>query len=56
MEEKNRNFAKFRKTIADLRTPLDINSYNRWHYKTNDSVGRDFTLEEINDIIRTGDL
>ena len=37
------------------RTPINISAYRRWGYRTGDPVSEDFTLEEILEIIRSGE-
>lgn len=57
MEEKparKYNFKDF-KLKPIVRMPLTDEAYRRWGYKTNDPVAKDFTLEEILEIIRSGE-
>ena len=53
-EHKKYDFNQFR-VKAIRRAPLNDRAYSRWHYRENERVRGDFTLEEILDIIRTGD-
>lgn len=48
------NFQKFKFRVA--RAPINDRAYRQWGYRQGTSVNKDFTLEEINDIIRSGDL
>ncbi|MBO7693735.1 MAG: hypothetical protein J6T10_14035 [Methanobrevibacter sp.] len=53
------NFADFKRRIARERrpfTPIGVDSYSRWGYYNNRRVNEDFTLEEIQNIIRSGDV
>ena len=55
-ETKKRNFKDFKVRIA-RRAPLNERAYtSRWGYRTSDPVARDFELEEIKEIIRSGDI
>ena len=58
--KKKYDFSKFRLQVARnslARAPLTENAYFRWGYRSGQSVSQtDFTLEEINEIIRSGDL
>ena len=55
MENKTKyDFKTFKSKIA--RTPLAERSYSNWGYRRVEPVSRDFTLEEIEEIIRSGDL
>lgn len=57
MEDSKRkyNFQDFKLKIQ--RTPINSRAYqSRWGYRMNESVKTDFTLEEILQIIRDGDL
>ena len=56
MEEKQRDFKQFKLAITRNRLPLSPNSYNRWGYRHISPVADDFTLDEILNIIRSGDL
>ena len=56
MEEKQRDFKQFKLAITRNRLPLSQNSYNRWGYRHISPVADDFTLDEILNIIRSGDL
>lgn len=60
MEEKTRDFEKFKlkinRNLSRIRTPINERAYSRWGYRRNDKVAEDFTLEEILEIIRSGDL
>ena len=59
-ENQPRNFSNLFKKSKKIyhRVPLNERSYNRWGYVTNERVAssEDFTLDEINAIIRSGDL
>ena len=58
-ENTKRDFANFKLQItrATARTPISENSYRyKWGYRMGSSVANDFTLEQIEDIIRSGDL
>jgi hypothetical protein len=56
-EKPTHNFEKFRSKLRVKRTPINSQAYNRWGYRANaDPVRVDFTLDEINEIIRSGDL
>ena len=59
-EHKPRDFSKVFKRAKKIyhRVPLNDRAYNRWGYTIENRVssGDDFTLEEINMIIRSGDL
>lgn len=56
MAEKH-DFEKFRVSIKKrARAPLTERAYTRWGYYRGDPVQRDFTLEEIEEIIRSGDV
>ena len=52
------DFTKFRVQIKNRgRLPIDSKIYSRWGYRQGDPVrGRDFELDEIEQIIREGDL
>lgn len=51
------DFSKFKTQLRVKRTPINSQTYNsRWGFRNNDPVNRDFTLEEIQEIIRSGDL
>lgn len=55
-QKKRYNFKDF-KLRPIQRAPLNDRAYtSRWGYSANESVARDFTLEEIQSIIRDGDL
>ena len=58
--KKKYDFSKFKLQVARnslARAPLTENAYFRWGYRSGQSVSQtDFTLEEINEIIRSGDL
>ena len=65
LDNQPRDFSKFklqvqrvsdRKSRTRPRTPLTTRAYNRWGYSDTNPVAEDFTLEEIKDIIRSGDL
>ena len=52
-----RDFSKFKVAAKRRnRTPLTDRSYWRWGYRTNEPVRNDFTVEEIEEIIRSGDI
>lgn len=53
-KKKKLDFSYFKYQIQ--RAPINERAYNRWGYRNGYSVGNDFTLEQINDIIRAGDL
>ena len=59
MEEKKRDFEKFKLSVNRAskarRMPLNDRSYSRWGYRGNAPVADDFTLDEILNIIRSGD-
>lgn len=60
-ERKQYDFSNFKITVNNVRNKikLPINAYNSYNriggYRTADPVSRDFTIEEIEDIIRSGD-
>ena len=58
--DKNRakyDFSKFKLQINRMnRAPLSERAYTRWGYRLGKSVSNDFTIEEIQQIIRSGDL
>ena len=55
-EKKKYNFKNF-KLRPLQRAPLNDRAYrSRWGYQANEPVRNDFTLEEIYEIIRAGDL
>lgn len=57
--QKHYNFNQFRtnlRTIQRKRTPLNETSYYRWGYRATAPVAADFTLDEILEIIRSGDI
>lgn len=61
MEEKKSkyNFADFKRRISRERrpfSPLNIDAYRRWGYRSERAVNEDFTLEDIHSIIRSGDI
>lgn len=60
VEKAKRDFNKFRLQIqrspSPYRAPLNERAYTRWGYRNGYSVANDFTLEEIQEIIRSGDL
>ena len=61
MEEKKSkyNFADFKRRISRERrpfSPLNIDAYRRWGYRSERAVNEDFTLEDIQSIIRSGDI
>lgn len=59
MGNKNYNFKDFKRRITNASsalTPLSLNSYRRWGYWSDRAVADDFTLEEIEAIIRSGDI
>ena len=54
--ENQRNFDKFKVAITRAkRTPTNERAYSRWGYRNNAPVADDFTLDEILQIIRSGD-
>ena len=51
------DFKQFKVDIAArIRAPINENAYNRWSYYRGNAVRNDFTLDEILDIIRSGDI
>ena len=56
--ENKRDFSVFRKKLKiPPRAPINDRSYHRWGYRSNETInGRDFTIDEINDIIRSGEI
>lgn len=63
--KQKKDFTTFKKVVQNEvnqksrrspRTPLTARAYSRWGYSDQNPVGDDFTLEEIKDIIRSGDL
>lgn len=61
VNKEKRDFSAFKLQInrnrKQLRVPMNSNrSYSRWGYSQSDPVAYDFTLEEIQQIIRSGDL
>lgn len=58
MEQENR-FSTFRKRVQNntgrKRTPTSDGAYSRWGYRLSNAVRNNFTLEEINELIRSGD-
>ena len=58
IDKPKRDFNKFRLQVqrSPYRAPLSDRSYTRWGYRNGFSVLDDFTLEEIQQIIRSGDL
>ena len=56
----NRNFADFRRKLKTSprggRTPLGEGAHSRWGYRLSNAVRDSFTLQEINDLIRSGDI
>lgn len=58
-KKQEKDFESFKRKVAQsgkLRVPLNARAYRRWSYSTSDPVSSDFTLEEIEQIIRSGDL
>lgn len=57
-ENSKHDFSKFKLQIqrSPIRAPINDRSYTRWGYRNGYAVANDFTLEEIQEIIRTGDL
>lgn len=58
-EKSKRDFSNFRMRVSrsSRRAPLNDRAYTRWGYRNGYSVAADdFTLEEIQTIIRSGDL
>lgn len=55
---KKYNFSDFKLQIQRLkdRIPVVNRAYTKWGYRNNNPVVRDFTIKEIEDIIRSGDL
>ena len=59
MEKNKRDFNQFRLQIqrnSPIRAPLNDRAYTRWGYHNSFAVADDFSLAEIQDIIRSGDL
>ena len=54
-EKRIYGFDKFKVKIAP-RTPITSQAYQRWGYRGVEPVADDFTLDEIYQIIREGDL
>jgi hypothetical protein len=52
--DEKRNFKSYRKLIAE-RAPLNDRSYYRGWYRNAEPVQKDFSLDEIEEIIRSGD-
>lgn len=50
------DFATFKSKLARARSPLNERSYYKWGYSNTTPVADDFTLDEILEIIRSGDL
>lgn len=55
MDTPTRDFNQFKQKIVRIPRKSQA-SYNKWGYRQSDPVKHDFTLEEIEEIIRTGDL
>ena len=56
-EEKPKyDFSKYRTQLKIKRTPTNERSYSRWGYYHSDPVREDFTIDEIKQIIRSGNL
>ena len=58
MENKKYDFTRFKLQIKrqQRKTPLSDKAYSRWGYRNSFPVQDDFSLEEIYDIIRSGEL
>lgn len=57
MSDKKYDFSKFKLQIqSQRRTPISERAYSRWGFRNGFAVKPDFTLEEIYDIIRNGQL
>ena len=61
MEQKvnKRDFVEFKRKVAAKgggRTPLGEGAYSRWGYRLSNAVRDSFTLQEINDLIRSGEV
>lgn len=60
LENNKRNFDNFKLSIknslARNRTPINERAYSRWGYSRTAPVANDFTLDEILEIIRSGDI
>ena len=58
MGEKRYDFTKFKLRVArpPRRTPNNERAYTRWGFRNGFAVADDFTLEEILEIIRSGEL
>lgn len=60
MENEKRNFQQFRKNLRpksiSARAPIVERAYSRWGNLRANPVAEDFTLEEIYQIIRSGDI
>ena len=48
------NFKQFRLKVA--RAPINDRAYSRYGYRNGYAISKDFSLEEIEDIIRSGNL
>lgn len=55
MENKQKSITEFKNKIIRLPKKSSL-SYNGWGYRQSEPVAHDFTIEEIETIIRTGDL
>ena len=55
-EKPSHDFANFRSRLRVSRAPISPGAYSRWGYHRADPVRSDFTLQEIQEIIRSGDL
>ena len=60
MEQENKNsFSTFRKKVqinnTRKRTPTTEGAYSRWGFRLSNAVRGNFTIEEINELIRSGD-
>ena len=51
-----RDFKQFKLAVSRARAPLGLKSYNNWGYYNSNPVADDFSLDEILNIIRSGDL
>ena len=58
LEKKKHDFANFKLQIKrqQRKTPLNEKAYSRWGYRNGFPVQDDFSLNEIYDIIRSGEL
>ena len=56
-EKKKRDFSNFKLQIKrQRRTPTNERAYSRWGFRNGFPVKEDFSLEEIYEIIRSGEI